>query len=562
MLRWYFQDDDTGALVEWPNVVPLMNARDEPGSDGLVTNAEEGSVGRARIRVEDPTGAFGIRGHRKVVAVEDAALSDAQDGIVSIYFTNQRECYEGTPFDGIGRVFDIDLDDLNTVLERRIMEGSDAKRPAETDVARVQWLFATGEMAEIESDAYLLTSDPENMSKSDYRGQRIREILDDVAQQSGKNWFVHLDPDDPTKFALWYGFGTGEEFTSIARLSNDPEEIDPDDETTPVYPIAGAGRTTIKQDPTRVFSDARVNYDGGSAYVSLAATAEQFVKRATIVPAENVKTKERAEARGRRELRDVRTEEHTVRTAIVVPAAQVNVVSWGHRVPFRSTWAGELGHIDYGQEGGVYCRVLNRTARQIAEGRYELALEMTSDTAGPGASPGAGSGFDGSLYARVEGSSGPYPLPSGPILWDKSLDEIGLPWWNTNGPFDYHDAPDRDWPLYDGIEITDDGTLERVVMVAGAIGVALGANEPYTVTWEILVNGSVVASESDVVTVDGASNLWTGGPTVIAENVAVSTGDVLSGRLSCSPVAMEMFRTPLGINSGQNYLEIRGGSFP
>lgn len=118
---------------------------------------------------------------------------------------------------------------------------------------------------------------------------------------------------------------------------------------------------------------------------------------------------------------------------------------------------------------------------------------------------------------------------------------------------------------YLGIEITDDGVLQNVTMVASAIGVPISANDPYTVIWELCQNGVSIASATEIVTADGVSSLWANeAQTLSASDVEVSTGDVISARLSCLPVAMEMFRSPLGINPGVgwNRIEIKGGDFP
>ena len=109
-------------------------------------------------------------------------------------------------------------------------------------------------------------------------------------------------------------------------------------------------------------------------------------------------------------------------------------------------------------------------------------------------------------------------------------------------------------------DLDDDGTLERVSFNGSCIGVALGANEPYTVTWELTKNGVAIESTSEEVFVEGASNLYVRHISLEARDVAVSNGDVIGARLSCSPVAMEMFRAPHGIAPGG--LAIHGGSFP
>ena len=91
----------------------------------------------------------------------------------------------------------------------------------------------------------------------------------------------------------------------------------------------------------------------------------------------------------------------------------------------------------------------------------------------------------------------------------------------------------------------------------------LATNDPYEVVWELLQNGTPIAeATTGELFAVGASSRWAGGPLLTAVNVTASAGDVFSGRLSCTGAngsQMEMFRSPLGINAGQNHITIRGG---
>ncbi len=65
---------------------------------------------------------------------------------------------------------------------------------------------ALGTASFLGDTTYLDTSGPVNMDAVDYRGQYVRDIIDDCAQQSGKNWY-HLDvgTSGSTVFGTWYG---------------------------------------------------------------------------------------------------------------------------------------------------------------------------------------------------------------------------------------------------------------------------------------------------------------------------------------------------------------------
>lgn len=372
-LKWYYMDN-AGDIVEMVGRVQFAGSA-EDGTDGLVTNAEEGTVGRARILVDDPDRSFNIRGHRLVYAVETEALADDYGGVIGRYYTNIREVEEGSPFDGAGRKWSIELDDLNTIFDRRIMRGSDANRDEETDVERAQWLAATTEFGLVDDiTTYLSTADPVNMSDADYRNRKVRDIWDDIAQQSGKNWYLlWLANGGGVDIALWYGDGSLSTFVSDAQISNYPTDI-----AGGAYPPAAGSK--LKRDPTRVYSGVVVEYVGGSVYRERPETEELYAVggRDTTSPAPHVKRTTRAQERGDRYLASIADEEDVISTSIVVAAADVNIVVQGQLVEARWSWM--PGHSQY-----AFMRALNRTVRPLAPadddegGLYEIAMELVGE---------------------------------------------------------------------------------------------------------------------------------------------------------------------------------------
>jgi hypothetical protein len=374
-LHWYYRNDD-GDIVELVGQVQFAGSADE-GTDGLVTNAEEGSVGRAQIRVDDPTGTFSISGHRKVYAVEDEAIDDDYAGVIGVYYTNIQEIVEGSPFDGVGRVWVVSLDDLNTVLDRRILLWDHWNRPAETDVERVMALYGRPELALIDDDTYISSEHPVRMSKADYRKQKARDLLDDCAQQGQKNWYVlnlKKAPDeagDTNLFSLWYGKGTLDTFVSPVEISNVPADI-----AGGAYPPA-ARQSRLKRDPERVFSTVVVEGDGFYRVVSRPATAAAFALggRDTNMAAPNVKDPKVATARGLAYVEALATQVQRIETAIVVDAADVNAIVAGqYASSVRFSW------MTPPFDTGVPMRAVTRTVRPLAPGKYEIALELDLDS--------------------------------------------------------------------------------------------------------------------------------------------------------------------------------------
>lgn len=564
-LRYFYRDND-GDVVEMINPRRVRRTGTEASYQ-----AEEGAVGTWVLEVDDPDGTFNVRGYRIVYAQEDEAIADDQHGIIGVWYTTDRtigRMSSDSPAKRTedGRTWQIQLNDLNTRFSWRINVGNDCDRPAESDLARVAWLMGTNEMSWLDDDdTYVDTGGTEyDMDAVDYTGQALLDVIDDCAQTSGRNygllWEYSGDPDDPIAIKLWYRNGVEAFYSSEKKINNKIEftEADPD----ALYPSLDA---RLDRSPSRVAWGVYQTYDGGAVYETLASTAERFNKIDVLGKGDNVKSAGAASRRAKRYLATVtNVETDRIEVSVVVPLEEVNSILPFHRIKvWFSHQPGYQTLDEYLQPEYHWMRVVERTVRDRDIYHYELGLTLMAPALDEFPADEGGGEVDATWFAHIEGSSGPYPLPSGPIYWDKSLVQVGLPWWTTVGPFSYHDIADRDWPRYDGITVTADAFLASISMRATAIGVMLGANEPYTVTWEILQNDSVIASESvGPLVVEGASNLWTGGPIVTAANITCSAGDLISGRLTCTGAnggAMEFFRSPWGINAGQNILNINGG---
>jgi hypothetical protein len=195
----YYLDDD------WE--VASVDVR--TGTLELGTDANEGSVATSQCQIDDPAGTFEVRGLRPAWAIETQAAGDDYDGILWTGFIGVREYTRGEHVMGaLGRTVTIELHDLNEQLDRILMEGADAKRAEESSNTRLAWLLGTSETSFIEDESFVSTATSDTMSEADYRGQKIRDILDDLGQQTGINWYlwnVTDTGDNPSKFGLWYG---------------------------------------------------------------------------------------------------------------------------------------------------------------------------------------------------------------------------------------------------------------------------------------------------------------------------------------------------------------------
>jgi hypothetical protein len=544
MIKWYYRNLE-GVSVEMTHRVQFAGSAEE-GTDGMVVNAEEGTVARASVRVDDPEGTFDVAGHRIVWAQETEAEDDDYGGVMGVWYTSVRDVVEGHPWDGVGRVWTLELDDLNTVLDRRIMLGADCNRPAETDVARMQWLLATSELNIIDDiTTYVSTANPVQMAANDYRKAKGRDVIDDCAQQSGKNWYV-INLNFAGHYVMWYGASSLETYESDAVISNVAEDI-----AAGAY--APADDSKLRLDPSRVFDKVVVDYKNGYEVVSRPQTAVDFAigGRDTTMAAPHVTTAAAARARGHRYVNSLATEEFTITTAIIVDAEDVNIAYWGQRIQVRFSW------MPRGFDTLTWMRIVNRTVRPLAPavgaepGKYEIAMELIGDA--PAA--GAGGVAFGVLY-QSQGGNGDITR-FGSTGDDPAPGYLERPKGALISYVQNLSAPNPGW-TYEGFEIDGTGTVD-VLLYLTTLGVYDGDRD---VVYSILLNGSVVASVTNGVSLPPDQSLFyiADEATVTISDLAVVPGDIITAQVTCLPTAAAFFRTPAGTGQSGERLEITGGT--
>jgi len=339
----------------------------------VAQNAEEGSVASSSILVEDPDGDYDVVGWRRVRIYEGLAASS--NTLTYNGWVADREITRGTSaLTAAARTWNVTLVDNNTILDLRIENGTDANRPAETDVQRIQWLLTTTELNPVTVSEYVNTGSAKQMDAVDYRGQRVRDVIDDCAQISGKNYFVYTK--DAASFGgslslgLWYDFVESTAYSSPLRLTNLLADVDS------TWTFAIAEDTSLTRDPSRVYSGAYVRYDGGTVYEENITTANVFTRRDAVYDASNVKSQSKATARALRYLTQSATEEDRIETAFWCPPDKVNFVREGMRIQFRATHLPQY-------ESYQWLRVLSRKVKHVAETDrvgYLVSLTLTSGT--------------------------------------------------------------------------------------------------------------------------------------------------------------------------------------
>lgn len=331
--------------------------------------AEEGSVPISSVIVDDSSLAFEVLGHREWYAIEDAAGTENRifDGFVADQKITRGEI-KGA------RQWELSVADLNSLIFKRVMTGSDCNRPIETDVARMTWLYGTDEAHAFYSTTNLSTASPVSMDAADYRGQQLSQVIDDCAQSSGKNWYLQYSVA-AGKRLLWYGSADLSTYTSTLSLSNDPADLDTDAMsagTAAVWPISED--TSLTRDPSRVFSGLYADIDGGATYRRRNSTETAFTWRRDARQSwPNVKTIPTAQARADAQLAYLKDQEHTITTSVTLPASLVHAIRPGMLIDVKAT---HLPNYDV----AVSCRVLTRAIKQFGLDAYTLTLELAPVT--------------------------------------------------------------------------------------------------------------------------------------------------------------------------------------
>ena len=349
--------------------------------------AEEGSVGMSQIIVDDTANALDYVGRRRVYAYETAC--QAHNQIVFNGYLQKRWIGrippEGPDQDAevMGRRWTLDIGDTNSLLSRRLITGADGDRPAETDIARIQWLLDS-------NDAYLSnpqdnwenpspyvdTAGPISMSAASYIGRTAFDVLNDCAQRSGKNWFVRyyeandsVPPTNAGSYALWYADAESTLDTSTLRLTNVDADVD-DVTTFAVLPDA-----QLSRDPTRAYSGIYLTYDGGSRYQQSTNVVNLFQRQDAAVSNPFVKTDAEAAALTTRYLDDAETEDDRLPFRFICAKQYVNDLREGQR------FSGKFSHLatDSGPDYSTWTwwRCLRRTVTHLNDEFYEVSGEAS-----------------------------------------------------------------------------------------------------------------------------------------------------------------------------------------
>lgn len=364
---------------------------------GLITEAELGAVGISSARIDDPAGTAGngtdgIPG-LKQLSVNEGRAPSGNRRIGEFYITDRHysrgdQGVSPSLITGVERIVDITLADINSFLSFRIFRnGSNTSfnRPAETDVARVQAMLSVSFLSDTLFDGLVGTSSTVAMDAVDYTGQRPSDVLNDCAQQSGKNFFVFYDEagtytPSPGDYGLFYDFNTSTVYPSYDpafQVSNVLADVNLDSGNNPIGPVwEPVNRDAVLiRDPSRVVSGVFIQNGSNSVYRESPATSYEFGWRDAVTSSPNLKTVAAMTARADRYLSENASEDDRISFTLKLPAANVN--DWK-----EGQWAQvKFSHLP-GYETFTTVRALVRTVLQseTTPDWYDVHYEVTPMT--------------------------------------------------------------------------------------------------------------------------------------------------------------------------------------
>ncbi len=293
----------------------------------LVESAYRGEVGMGGFIVDDPSASITIP------AMKDVLIDESLDSPTRVYtgFTNQRMIQRGRARVANARQWDVELYDRNVLIDDFLISGAEGgDRPQETDTARIAWLVASTAFGGELSGAHI-SGTAVTMDASDYRGRTPREVLEDCAEKSHKNFFIYRH----SSTQLYYDKHTNTTLSSSLRLSTVQSDVD---NTTTFGAIVEA--QGMRLNPERVYSTVRFQYKRGSIWKTDAGTLAAYRERHKSLINTRAKTATRADELADKYLEAADSEQTTFSMSVILPAAQVNEIRAGHRIEVKAPYMG------------------------------------------------------------------------------------------------------------------------------------------------------------------------------------------------------------------------------
>ena len=328
----------------------------------LKSSAFRGEVGAGSLVIDDPSAAITIDPLEAVTIVEDASTPSR----IFTGYTAERKIRRGPLTAGTQRQWKIVLEDLNVLFDDILLGGDGtARRPEESDVARVTWLLTTTAMSYYSITAGQVPStNKRKMGPEDYRGRFARDVLEDCSNRTGKNFYLY---DSGAGFLLYYDKQANAD-TSPISISDVLADINGST-------VFGPSELDVLKDPERKFDRVRLIYKGGTVTRGTVGTGTR--RREKRVVNKRIRSRSRARDHADNILDQTDAETVEMRVTASVPASVVGDIRAGQSIPIKLTHAGIAAYTDYRiRSVSISPR---RGRRGVSDVEYDVAIRMADE---------------------------------------------------------------------------------------------------------------------------------------------------------------------------------------
>jgi hypothetical protein len=284
-----------------------------------------GEVGAGRLVFDDTTGtATPASAMKEWVATESLASPTTIAG----GYIAERDIFRGPLRASTMRQFGPVLEDYNAALADRLLQGSNARRPEETDYQRITWLLGTGALGHLDGAGHVPNTDTVQMEPANYRGKYALDVLQECAEASNKNHFVYWKQG--TGWVLFYdkANATNSAFTSTLQISDLLSDID----NTTTF---GASDIDYQRDPVSIFSSMVVRWKSGWVRETDDATVDDFRRRDIFRRRTRCRTASAARRWARKQLEKTDEETQRLSLTVTIPPDKLGNIRAGQRIQVK-----------------------------------------------------------------------------------------------------------------------------------------------------------------------------------------------------------------------------------
>ena len=405
-----------------------------------VTSAADGTIASAQVTIDDPTGALNLK------VLQQFSITETACTFTRLYtgYIYAIRIHRGPFVNAAGRVWELEIADLNFLLHLRVLQGSSAKRPLESGNSRLAWLLPA--ISSLVADNGLVAANPWMFDEADYRGKYPNEVLPDLCVSSsdvvGRIFFVYWD-HAAAEAALFLDVPSAAVNSSTLQISNVLTDVD---ETITFAPDIGSEVGIAGEE---VYDGVYFTYKGTSIYRQRAATYTEFgLHRDGVFSTDRVGSAATAIRHADQFLDAHSGEVDTITCLVQLPRSKVNLIDAGMRIRVK------FSHLR-GYTSFTWMRVQKRTVLLTAGTNefYDVQLELS--TRGRDGLPGGGGGdfplppsAPPSIVQEVSGAGNIMMATAitegNTLVWAGAIRGAAMTTWVADRSYTYAEGPTTD----------------------------------------------------------------------------------------------------------------------